>query len=115
MKKNFTIKKILVATAVSTALLSMSAIAGESNGVAASKLVNAIATESNTNEQAKEIKEYGTVSGKVSSVTDEGDYTRIEITNDDMGMVFTVENAKVIDQSTSTYKNNEHTTTDTRG
>lgn len=107
MKKNFTIKKILVATAVSTALLSMTAIAGESNEVAASKLVNATdtSTESNKNEEAKEVKEYGIVSGKVSSIKDVGDYTRIEITNDDMGMVFNVEDAKVIDQSTSTYKN----------
>lgn len=105
MKKNFTIKKILVATAVSTALLSMTAIAGESNEVVASKLVNATATESNKSEESKEVKEYGTVSGKVSSITDVGDYTRIEITNADMGMVFNIEDAKVIDQSTSTYKN----------
>lgn len=99
MKKNMSVKKIMMVAAVSTMVMSMTAIADEAPIPA-----TPIEITSAEVDPAEITTQYQLVKGTVSSIEEMDGYTRIEITNDNMGMVFTVENGMVIDQATSEYK-----------
>lgn len=98
MKKNFMLKRVLVATAVSAIILSMTAVAQDQNAglVTPTDKIPVADIE-------QEVK-FVTETGKITSITEKDGFTTIDITNDNMGMVFHVENAFVADQKTSTMK-----------
>lgn len=124
MKKNLQLKKILVGTVAAVALLSVSAIAEDRNTLAKKGYVSPVTQE--TQDKAKEDgimpisingeegtaekteMKYRLVRGTIAEITKEEGYTRISIDNDDMGMVFTVENnVFVVDQKDGSYKSLE--------
>lgn len=109
MKKHFTFKTIIAGAMIATLLFSMSAIASEKNTdntVANVGTTTNIEDTANTQDPNAAVQtQYRLVQGKISSVEKDGDYTKIEIENDDMGMIFTAENGVfVIDQKDNTNK-----------
>lgn len=98
MKKNFTFKKILAGAMIATLLFSMSAVASEKNTANETKIN---AEQSSTENETQ----FQLVQGTISGIEKEDDYTKIQIDNDDMGMIFTVESdVFVIDQKDNSYK-----------
>lgn len=102
MKKHFTFKKILAGAMIATLLFSMSAVASEKN--TAPLLISP--AQQNQNQKENDMQtQYQLVQGTISGIEKEKDYTKIQIDNDDMGMIFTVENnVFVIDQKDNSYQ-----------
>lgn len=100
MKKNFTFKKIFAGAMIATLLFSMSAVASEKN---TKPLLISPAQE--TQKENEMQTQYQLVQGTISGIEKEKDYTKIQIDNDDMGMIFTVESdVFVIDQKDNSYQ-----------
>lgn len=105
MKKNFTFKKIFAGAMIATLLFSMSAVASEKN---TQPLLISPAQE-NQNEKENEMQtQFQLVQGTISGIEKEKDYIKIQIDNDDMGMIFTVESdVFVIDQKDNSYQSTQ--------
>lgn len=100
MKKNLHLKNILAGALTASLIISATAFAVD-KGVLISP-ANPVNTEETANSQEKA---YNLVSGKVESITQEDGYKTISITNDNMGMVFTVEkDVFVVDSKDNSYK-----------
>ena len=85
MKKNTLFYTMLTGAAVLSTVGAVNAFAEDT------ALATPISAEVAAEDTAVAESQYTIVSGTVSSLTKEDTYTRIEITNDDMGMVFTVQ------------------------
>ncbi len=101
MKKNTLIIRGLITTVAAASLLSINAVAAQSNALPA---VPVTAASQENKEEAQQTK-YKLVEGKIASVSKEDGYVRISLENDDMGLVCNVnETAFVIDQKDGSVK-----------
>lgn len=99
MKKSFVLRRVVVSTMAMAALLSMTAIAAD-------KTTEATITATEINDTAEKFEtKYQLVKGIIQSIEKKDGFTTISVSNDDMGMVFHVEdNVFVIDQKDGSYK-----------
>ncbi|QAT43605.1 copper amine oxidase N-terminal domain-containing protein [Aminipila luticellarii] len=96
MKKK-SIMKILSGVLCLTMLMSVTAFAEAGNQKAADQKVNQVISVSEDEKQQEH--QYITEEGTISSVEDQGDYYRVQIENDKIGMIFYMDQkAFVVDQ-----------------
>lgn len=102
MKKLVLIKRVFLSTLISAALLSMTAIAAENTPAAPMKGPEEVAAVSDEVEQTLN---YQLVMGKIETIETIDGYTRMHLSNSDMGMVCNVkEDAFIISQKDGSYQ-----------
>ena len=101
MKKNTLFIRGLITTVAAASLLSFNAVAAQGDAL---PVMPSTAASQENQEEAQQTK-YKLVEGKIASITREDGYVRIDIENDDMGLICNVnETAFVVDQKDGSVK-----------